>query len=58
MLAAAGAALAVDFVTAGWTLGDTTVLARLVGMLTDPLAAMQASQVSKTSPKSLDSFSL
>lgn len=47
MLTAAGAALAADFVKSGLTRGDPVVLARLLSLLTDPLAAMtQQKQVS------------
>lgn len=40
-LIAAGASLAADFVQSGLTQADAVVLARLLAMLTDPLAAMR-----------------
>ena len=41
ILTAAGAILAADFVQSGLTQDDTTVLARLMTMLTDPLVEMR-----------------
>lgn len=41
ILTAAGAILAADFVQSGLTQDDTSVLARLMTMLTDPLVEMR-----------------